>query len=132
MNDEWGNISLPGLSDEDLYKTNWNKVAVERTKAADPVWQAKNKRSNQIKAQDPEWIAKNKRSNQIKGKDPVWLEKRREYYKTKQKRIMTPYGEFQSRNDAIRHMESLNISNAKGKVTGGLKTKPTEYYYLDK
>ncbi|CAB4166138.1 hypothetical protein UFOVP849_17 [uncultured Caudovirales phage] len=27
MNNEWGNISLPGLSDEELFNTNWNRVA---------------------------------------------------------------------------------------------------------
>ena len=26
-NNEWGNISLPGLSDEKLFNKNWNKVA---------------------------------------------------------------------------------------------------------
>lgn len=25
---EWGNISLPGLSDEELFNTNWNRMAV--------------------------------------------------------------------------------------------------------
>jgi len=129
---EWGNIELPGLTDEELFTKNWTKIAAERAKSQDPEWQKKNKLSNQIKAQDPDWIDKNTRSNQIKGKDPVWLEKRKQYYITKQKRIMTPYGEFESRNSAIRHIESLGIINAKGKVAFGLKTKPTEFYYLDK
>lgn len=34
--EEWGNIELPGLSDEELFKKNWNYVAANREKANDP------------------------------------------------------------------------------------------------
>ena len=34
--EEWGNIELPGLDDEKLLKTNWNRVAASREKAKDP------------------------------------------------------------------------------------------------
>lgn len=34
--EEWGNIQLPGLSDDELYKTNWNKVAHAQTKIDNP------------------------------------------------------------------------------------------------
>ena len=33
--EEWGNIELPGLSDEKLLNTNWNYVAANREKAKD-------------------------------------------------------------------------------------------------
>ena len=32
---EWGNIELPGLSDEELHSKNWNKVDANRLKAND-------------------------------------------------------------------------------------------------
>ena len=34
-NEEWGNIELPGLSDEELYAKNWNRVAINKERFAD-------------------------------------------------------------------------------------------------
>lgn len=40
-NEEWGNIELPGLSDEKLFNTNWEKIGQGRHNALDPTWQKK-------------------------------------------------------------------------------------------
>ena len=47
--DEWGNISLPGLSDEELFNKNWNKVAagLENKNNAKLLELAKQKKDNQ-------------------------------------------------------------------------------------
>lgn len=36
---EWGNIELPGLSDEELFRRNWNRVAAMREKHQDSDYQ---------------------------------------------------------------------------------------------
>jgi len=41
MNTEWGNIELPGLSDEELYAKNWNRSATMQKKHLDPAYKAK-------------------------------------------------------------------------------------------
>jgi hypothetical protein len=43
---EWGNIELPGLSDEDLFKKDWNKVAAARERAKDPIIKLKLSKAN--------------------------------------------------------------------------------------
>jgi hypothetical protein len=44
--DEWGNISIPGISDEELYTKNWNMVAAQKLKMADPKIREKIRQSN--------------------------------------------------------------------------------------
>lgn len=42
VNEEgWGNIELPGLSDDELYAKDWNRTAANQEKARDPVWRKK-------------------------------------------------------------------------------------------
>jgi hypothetical protein len=48
------------------------------------------------------------------------------------KRIATPDGEFPSRRAAVEHMTLQGTGNAGGKIDKWLRTRPTEYYYLDK
>lgn len=78
-NEEWGNIELPGLSDEKLYSTNWNHVAAGKERAANPNWQKK----NSAKYSDVNWITANANKNKQLAKDPKWLAKNSE----KNKRI---------------------------------------------
>ena len=42
--DEWGNIELPGLSDEELLTKNWNVVAAAQERSKNTTW-----RENQAK-----------------------------------------------------------------------------------
>jgi hypothetical protein len=48
------------------------------------------------------------------------------------KPIQTPHGEFPSRKAAVEHMLEIGIVNAGRKLDKWLKTRPTEYYYIDK
>jgi len=45
--EEWGNIELPGLSDEELFKKNWNYVAAGQDRANNPKWRENNLKANQ-------------------------------------------------------------------------------------
>lgn len=91
-NDEWGNIELPGLSDEKLLNTNWNYVDSNRRKAQDPKWKEKMKqaadaykntetfkekcRVNGEKLRNnPDWLEKISNLNKERAKDPTWKEK---------------------------------------------------------
>lgn len=60
-----------------------------------------------------------------------WLEKNKEGAKKKYKTIQTPIGRFDSKGDAIKAMTAAGEGNAGGKLSVWLKTKPTEYYYID-
>lgn len=35
-NEEWGNIELPGMTDEELHSKNWNRVDTMKQKWANP------------------------------------------------------------------------------------------------
>lgn len=64
---EWGNIELPGLSDDELFNTNWNlkKLDSEKEKA----------RLKSIElCNDPNWIEKQKEGQQ-KRKSIGWTNK---------------------------------------------------------
>lgn len=98
QDDEWGNIELPGLSDEELFTKNWNVVAANRDKAKDPKWIEAQKEGNAVRWLDPEFRKKNKEryqdpelaekiriKNQTLAKDPTWLEKMKSINENKRK-----------------------------------------------
>lgn len=45
-NEQWGNIQLPGLSDDKLLKTNWNQVTASRERSSRPDWKEANAKHN--------------------------------------------------------------------------------------
>jgi hypothetical protein len=63
--DEWGNIQLPGLSDEELYARNWNRVAASQD-------------SSQRLAQDPEYIEKLRQGQQQALANPKTVQARQQ------------------------------------------------------
>lgn len=63
--DEWGNIELPGLSDEELYSKNWNKVAAIREVSQRDSWKENNKKAGTKRKQDQSWRQKVKDSHPI-------------------------------------------------------------------
>lgn len=52
--EEWGNIELPGLSDETLFKRDWVKTAAARKRSKDPKWIE----ANSKRLQDEEFLKK--------------------------------------------------------------------------
>ena len=155
--DEWGNRELPGLSDEELFTKQWNKIAHAQTKINNPEFsktmterfkivkqtdhyqqhyqEGMTKRNNTYQATSnsrPE--VKEKISKSLKQYQKTDEHKARvaEQNRLRSKTIQTPYGIFASRKQAVEHLLNQGINNAGKKIDKWLKTNPTEYYYLDK
>lgn len=90
QDDEWGNIELPGLSDEELYSKDWNKVAANLERYSNPEykkrhqesiqksWQDKQTRNNRLKFwQDEEFKLKIKQQRKEIGNRPEIKEMRK-------------------------------------------------------
>lgn len=151
--EEWGNIELPGLSDEVLYKKNWNRVAINKERFSDVKFREKHKKSI-IDAVNTEEVKRKKKLAQKKfrtdeynknhqkvmadlykssrwkesvlnaNKNPVRNQKIREALSFG---VHTPLGEFQTLGQAaIAH----NITSEG--IRYRIKTKPKDYYYLKK
>jgi len=54
-NEQWGNIELPGLSDEKLLKTNWNHFTAMQKLAKDPKWLQIIRDTAKKWSNDPKW-----------------------------------------------------------------------------
>lgn len=76
-NNEWGNISLPGLSDNELFGKNWNKVAAGKTimekLKTDPTWLEAHQQGQERKKSNPEALAAIADGNRKKAQDPEWI-----------------------------------------------------------
>jgi len=57
---EWGNVELPGMTDDKLHSTNWNQVTAARIRAQDPEWIKKITEINRARMQDLEGLAKHR------------------------------------------------------------------------
>jgi hypothetical protein len=79
---------------------------------------------------DPEKLA-NLRNGTKTREENGWEEKNAEAAKKRRKPIQTPYGRFESKGDAVKAMSAAGEGNAGGKLSVWLKTKPTEYYYIE-
>jgi hypothetical protein len=66
--DEWGNISLPGLSDEKLLNTNWNKVAAAKENWIDPKKKTNLLAGRKKLAKNSKWKENNANFNQERAK----------------------------------------------------------------
>jgi hypothetical protein len=86
--EQWGNIELPGLSDEKLFGTNWNHVAgiKERNssntfklsiakRTADPAWREKNARSVRQTTATQKWQDSHKAAMELLTQNPDWQKK---------------------------------------------------------
>ena len=51
----WGNIELPGLSDEELFTKDWNKIAAQQETFKDPKRQETHKEMLKQRSNDPKW-----------------------------------------------------------------------------
>jgi hypothetical protein len=96
--DNWGNQSIAGISNEELFSEDWAKAFKKAERAeivkayhSDPIfrelWEKRNREkvesaswrkhvaeSNQRLAKDPRWLEINKKKNQELAKDPKWRE----------------------------------------------------------
>ena len=88
--EQWGNIELPGLSDEELFKKNWIKIEIGKETAKrnlqNPTWHKKPRAADENRKkignseewkeftrqlnQRPEWKAKNAEANKKRNFNP--------------------------------------------------------------
>jgi hypothetical protein len=80
--EEWGNIELPGLSDEKLLNTNWNKVEGNKRRFSNSEERQKQSEKLKKKYQDDEykkfWKEQNAKSmetrNRVDSSNKQWLQ----------------------------------------------------------
>lgn len=65
---QWGNIELPGVSDEELLNTTWSK-----SHKGDKLWIEKNSEKNKKLSKDSEWLKTTSEKNKKLSKDPKWV-----------------------------------------------------------
>lgn len=73
-NEQWGNIELPGLSDEELFSKNWNRVAGFKERSKNKKWLESMKKLAENRKNDPQWREKMKQLNANRALDPAWIE----------------------------------------------------------
>lgn len=152
--DEWGNIELPGLSDEELYSKNWNIIASNREKAKDPKWVNATTQASRKKAKDPKWLnATKKGTEKRKEKGQKLLEQNKitefrqlfgikdfhlETTKTKMSQSATErWTKSRSKVSALGviydsiYSAGLALGIHKDTVVYRIKTKPKEYFYIE-
>jgi hypothetical protein len=75
--EEWGNIELPGLSDEQLFKKNWNWIAGARQRNQDPTYLESTKKGLE-KRSSTTWKENQANSTRISAKNPIHIETRKQ------------------------------------------------------
>jgi hypothetical protein len=147
--EEWGNVQLPGLSDDKLLNTNWNYVTSNREKAKDPIIKQKQSLATSMLSKTDEYknafnSGMNKRNLSAEWKENMLIgtAKRSETdWKINQpkalreklaKPILTPYGVFASITDAVNFELANGLSNANKKVYAWLKNTTSGYRYISK
>ena len=153
----WGNIELPGLSDEELFKKDWNRVAAMREVANDPNssysqamktrYKDKENLKNlnigiQQREQDPNFQKKRLEGIQRRTEDENWKTKNAEKNKRK-------WNDPEYRNTMLNlpktfrkpivtpigvfksRKEAAIACNVDGpRISLYIKTKSLEYYYI--
>lgn len=154
----WGNIELPGITDEELFTTSWNRRASHsehsarvarwhseegafRTKFLEGMKKLRNdperwqeyqenyRRGNSEKYLDPEYWDNYYRAIKIRDSDPEYHDRRIAASKKKIcRRVHTDQGEFASITEAA---QALGLNNSEA-VRYRIKSKNfPDYYYLD-
>lgn len=140
-NEQWGNIELPGLSDEELFSKKWNQVRDSANLVKTKDWKEKHKqginqrsntwhenviKANKKKYDDPNYLEQHRQRMAKRTASEEWQQKVMQNAAKKRKRVMTPAGEFESRVAAAEH---YNVWPARIGVL--MKKFPNEYYYID-
>ena len=133
---EWGNIPLPGMTDEELHSKNWNRITAVKEAYKDPKLR---------QAQRLKWLGRKHKKSSIKKiknanvgkkrKGESWIKGMAEKKLGNQyhaKPFMTPSGAFLSKKKAIDWALSQGVRNPLGKFDNWLKSKPDEFYYISK
>lgn len=149
-NEEWGNVSLPGLDDDKLFNTNWNHVAAVRDRNLDPKYHQKKLDALRAVMATQEWKDANQKSIEKWSNDPEWyndqlkrVEKRQENTEwrsnvgkasviTHGKCCITPYGIFPSVQQAGLYRDKQRGTKCGVTVVcRNLKKGTPGYQYID-
>jgi len=143
---EWGNIELPGLTDEELFTTDWNHLDAVKARSASKEYQEKLTKylsSDHYKKSRKEWSQRAKTDKQYKKRrrqgidnflnDPdrynEWrknLEAAKDrIIRAKYKPMQTPDGIFESLKAAAAHY-GIHVSSMRDRM----KHNPDKYYYI--
>ena len=141
---EWGNIPVGNMTDEELYKKNYNLIDANKQVVKDRLdngWLEKNrqaiknrkpgygekisKTSLELRS-NPEWKKGWLETVKQRNKDPEYQSRLQEGNKKRSKPIMTPAGRFESRADAARHYDIWSA-----RIAVFLKKDPVNWYYIE-
>jgi len=124
-NVEWGNISLPGLSDEDLYGKDWIKIGALKDYYRDP--KKRQAIAERVVEQHANETEEEKRLRIQKTKETEgWKNSIETLREEKKKPIITPDGLFDSMATAAEHF-SVDVSTIKNRIV----KDPTNWNYAD-
>lgn len=115
----WGNIELPGLSDQELYAKNWNIVDANRTKFDDPTAKENYLLGIKKRSQDQDWKQNHDRAMKKLSETSDWKLKNKENTDKKKIYIKTPDGVFAGKGTA-----SLFYKVDPGTIDYWIKKKP--------
>jgi len=133
----WGNVELPGLSDEELLSKNWNKVAAGKDRAEilvnDPAWKQAQKQGSIDRSNTP-WKQSQEQGIKRRNKENIKWQQNHANNNTKlfSKEIVTPAGSFPTRKAAVVwYLENTDISNVAKKIDAWLKEPDSGFYYVN-
>lgn len=142
----WGNVQLPGLSDEELYKKNWNKARDQNKLRSSDVWiknyqqgiQQRNKenigKNNQLKYEDPEYLKQHRQRMLIRTQDPDWQQKVKNNGIKRRKAIKDPNNQiFDSKMATAEHwckIWNIKYVSASSRLNRLLKDKNSGFIYV--
>lgn len=153
-NEQWGNIELPGLSDDELLNKNWNCVAANKERFNDPEYKKRLsatmkevKDSEEYQKAFTKAMKKRTKSNEWREKLKAGCEERsaKPEYQAKLKDalrkanslpIVTPEGQFEVISDACRYYfdnkltKRSTLSSVEKWIRVLLKKPGSGFYYV--
>ena len=123
--DEWGNISVPGITDQELYTKDWNKIgAIKQYYKNNP--DASQQISDRIKNRHKKETIDQKKNRIEKTKNTSGWQQNNSLLKEKQKKpLITPSGIFESIMSASQYY-NVDVSTIKNYI----KNNPIQWKYL--
>jgi hypothetical protein len=153
--EEWGNIELPGLSDEELFKKNWTRVAASQEiikNRESNGWYDKVNNKNKELSKDPNWIKSHSEASKKLQSSTDHKNRMKEIYNSESwKESQKEQGEKKRKDPSFKKVvRAIKCKPIVGKdgifdsrksvaefykvdpttVSNWLKHKPTEFYYI--
>ena len=143
---EWGNVKLPGLSDEELFGKSWNHVRDIQSLMKTEKWKTnyskgiKNRdstnigKNNYLRYEDSEYLKEHRKRMKKRTEDPDWIKTVNENNAKKRKPLIDPNNKiFDSKRDAVIYYAPIwnrTISSANSKLSALLKKPDSGFRFL--